>query len=69
MDKRIEDQMEYFSAKRGDRMDPVAIALRRLYLRHVLCPCMQEPICVGCQGDRAAIEKAWVYSEKLNDRT
>jgi len=68
MKLEIERQMENCSAANGDRIDPVAQALRRLYLRVQLCPCQfdarwKETGCVQCQGDKEMIEEAWSVSE------
>jgi len=68
MKPEIERQIENFSGPAGDRIDPVAQALRRLYQRVMLCPCQfqarwKETGCVQCQLDKQSIEDAWIASE------
>ena len=70
MKPEIERQMENFSKDAGDRVDPVAQALRRLYQRVQLCPCQfqarwKETGCIQCQADKQSIEEAWSASEPL----
>ena len=59
MRPEIKQQMEGWSAADGDRIDPVAHALRRFYLRTELCPCMRKPQCLQCKLDLEQIELAW----------
>jgi hypothetical protein len=63
MNTAIEQQMVAWDAKAGDRVDPVAQALRRFYLRVACCPCMNRP-CHQCVLDREAIEEAWTATQK-----
>ncbi len=63
MTPAIERQMRNFSVHDGDRIDPIAQALRRLFLRVELCPCgglERKPTpCRQCQLDLESIEDAW----------
>lgn len=63
MNITIERQMVEWDAKVGDRVDPVAQALRRFYLRVQLCPCMNQ-CCRQCVLDCEAIEEAWLAGQK-----
>lgn len=60
--EHIAKQIENFSIPGGDRGDDVAVALRRFYLRVMLCPCMDQS-CVQCQGDldhyRPCLGRKW----------
>lgn len=71
IDPDLARQMRNWDAHAGDRIDPVATALRRLFLRVELCPCggMDEPPrrdepCRQCQLDLESIEAAWLLTEK-----
>ncbi len=64
MDARIHGLLRNFSAADGDRVDDVAQALRRFYLRVECCPCMGRP-CVQCVNDMQLIEAAWLQTEDL----
>lgn len=66
MNPKLEAQMESWNGHVGDRLDPVAVALRRLYLRASLCPCMQRPQCVQCKIDFESIETAWLATNPPN---
>jgi hypothetical protein len=68
MKPEIENQMRNFGAEQGHRVDSVAQALRRLYLRTELCPCQfdarwEQAGCLQCQMDKQSIEEAWEYSQ------
>jgi len=68
MKPETERLMVNFNKYEGDRVDPVAQALRRLYLRVELCPCQFQAQwkatgCLQCQGDKQLIEEAWLASE------
>lgn len=75
-------QIRNFAASEGDRIDAIAQALRRLFLRTDLCPCMwprdDAPItaaflatdqtrCVQCRLDHEVIAEAWAASEPSNE--
>jgi len=68
MNPELEKQMISWNAHAGDRIDPVSVALRRLYLRTELCPCGFGPPtterrwCRQCLLDHEAIETAWNIS-------
>jgi hypothetical protein len=71
MRPEIERQIENFSGSAGDRVDPVAQALRRLYQRVMLCPCQFQPRwkeegCYQCQFDKQSIEAAWLASDFIS---
>jgi len=59
--EHIARQIENFSIPNGDRGDDVAVALRRFYLRVMLCPCMDQS-CVQCEYDLDTIVNAWETS-------
>lgn len=61
MPEHIARQIENFSIPNGDRGDDVAVALRRFYLRVMLCPCMDQS-CMQCQLDLDTIVDAWESS-------
>lgn len=63
MTPELIQKMTSWDASKGDRIDPVAVALRRLYLRVELCPCMARPSCLQCQNDMGSIETAWNVTE------
>lgn len=76
MRQEIQRQMRNFSGPDGDRIDVVAQALRRLFLRAELCPCggldAQEGIgpkdrklCKQCELDLQMIEEAWIATEPV----
>ncbi len=64
MKTEIQRQMTQWDGKAGDRIDPVAQALRRLHLRVELCPCKyggrDDHHCKQCENDLESIEEAWL---------
>lgn len=63
----IQRQMTSWDHNKGDRIDPVAQALRRLHLRVELCPCKyggrDMNNCQQCLNDLEMIEQAWIATE------
>ena len=57
MKPKLEEQMR--NIRLEDRHDPVAVALRRFYLRIECCPCLNNPSCLQCRQDKELIEEAW----------
>jgi hypothetical protein len=67
MSSDIARQMRNFDGGDGDRIDPVAQALRRLFTRTDLCPCQFQrnggTWCRQCVLDHQAIDAAWKATE------